>query len=465
MKLIKLDLLILLISLFIFSGCENPDGIGLDNTDYQNGKQIDTFTVQTQLVADPKVRTDNKFTYNGLSTPNLFNKLLGYMNDDVFGKSYAEINSQLVRPDTSVFKFPAESTLDSAVLTLAYKDTSALANTFYGSATSKLKVVVEELSDPLRVDTSYYSDHFFNVKNIFVGGGFFTPNPKTKVKIMDFIKGKPDTLKAVAGHIRIPIDKNYAITKFIEAPNGVYDNAAKFNEYMKGLKIRIDAGQTTGSGGAVYLNVSNSELSALSLYYHKVGGDTTVRSLKLSGSVAQTNYFKHDYAGSIIETLLSGGTNNQQFAYVQAMAGVKTKVKFPYIKQLVKDNKKAINKAELVITIDPGTTGTFTTPARIILNKGLDNAGSYIQIADLSVADHRMSPPAAGLSGLYNTSKKTYAVLVTKYIQDILDGKETDDNLFLTFDNPAASAERAVLGGPKGPSYSMKLRIIYSDNK
>ncbi|MCO4293397.1 DUF4270 domain-containing protein [Solitalea sp. MAHUQ-68] len=463
MKLVKLDLLILLISLFIFSGCENPDGIGLNDTDYQNGIQVDTFTVQSQLVADLPVRTDNRFSNNGNVAANN-TKLLGYMNDAIFGKSYAELNTQFVKPDSAAFAFPAEAVLDSAVLVLAYQDTSKLANTFYGSATSKFRFIVEELGDPMRVDTSYYSNQYFNPKNATpIGTALITPN-LNKIKVMDFINDKPDTLKTAEAQIRVPIDKNYAIQKFVNAPSSIYESTANFNSYFKGIKLRIDPNGTTGLGGIFKLNVQTTDKSVINFYYHNAT-DTTFHTLRLSGGVAQSNYFKHDYAGTIIETLLGGGTNTQQTVYVQSMAGVKTKVKFPYIKLINKDSKRAINKAELIVTVDPGSDGTFTGPARILLNQGQNKSGSFIQIADNNISDTRYRPAGAEYSGYYNSSKKNYSILVTKYVQDILDGKANDDNLFLTFDNPAISGERAVFGGPKGLSYSMKLRIIYSDVK
>ncbi|POY36899.1 hypothetical protein C3K47_07485 [Solitalea longa] len=463
MKLVKLDLLILLISLFIFSGCENPDGIGLSDTDYQNGVQTDTFTVQTLLVADQPVRTDNHFSYNGTSLANN-TKLLGYMNDDIFGKSYAEINTQLLKPDSAAFAFPAGTVLDSAVLVLAYQDTSKMANTFYGASTSKFRFLVEELGDPMRVDTSYFSDQYFNPKSsTAIGTALITPN-LSKIKIFDFIKDKPDTLKTVEAQIRIPIDKEYAILKFVNAPATIYKNVANFNSYIKGIKLRINPNETTGLGGIFKLDVQTYDKSVINFYYH-TPTDTTFHTLRLSGTVAQSNYFNHDYAGTVIETLLGGGANTQQTVYAQSMAGVKTKVRFPYVKSIIKDSKKAINKAELVVSIDQGTDGTFASPLRILLNQGQKKSGAFIQIPDNNPSDNRYSTTGAAYSGYYNSSKKNYSILVTKYIQDILDGKANDDELFLTFDNPAISSERGAFGGPKGVNYSMKLRIIFSDVK
>lgn len=460
MKFLKLDLLILLISLFIFSGCENPDGIGLNGSEYENGTQADGFVVTSQLVTDARIRTDNRFTYNGSTSNVNLMKILGYMNDPEFGKTEAEINTQLIKPDTSYFKFPTGAVLDSAVLVLSYQDTSDIKNTYYGNASTKFRAVVEEIGDPLRVDTTYYSDRYFNTVAT-MGSGFFVPNPKKNILVYDFIDGAPDTLVNVGPQIRIPLDLNYAIQKFVNAPAGSFNTVAAFNNYIKGMKLRIDPTSVTGAGGAVYLNMNTSDKTNIFLYYHNTT-DTSFKKIAISGAIAQTNYFKHDYTGTPVAEALAN--NNQQIVYVQALAGVKTKIKFPDVKNLIANGKKAINKAELVVSINSGTDITFAAPSRIILNQGLDKAGAFIQIPDLSYYDSRVSPSGAALSGYYNTSKKNYSINVTKYIQDILNGKANDDNLYLTFDNPAQIAERAVLGGPAG-TVSMKLRIIYSDIK
>lgn len=460
MKFLKLDLLILLISLFIFSGCENPDGIGLNGSEYENGTQADGFVVTSQLVTDARIRTDNRFTYNGSASNTNVAKLLGYMNDPIFGKTEMEINSQLIKPDTSYFKFPTGAILDSAVLVVSYMDTSDIKNTYYGDASTKFKAVIEELGDPLRVDTTYYSDRYFNTVAT-MGSGLFVPNPRKNIWVYDFIKGAPDTLINVGPQIRIPLDINYAVQKFVNAPDGSFNSVAAFNNYIKGIKLRIDPSSVTGAGGAVYVNMNTSDKSNIFLYYHNTT-DTSFKKISISGAIAQTNYFKHDYTGTPVADALVN--NNQQTVYVQAMAGVKTKIKFPDVKNLTANGKKAINKAELVVSINSGTDVTFAAPKRIILNQGIDKSGAYIQIPDLNYYDSRNGNTGIFLSGYYNTSKKNYSVNITKYIQDILDDKANDDNLFLTFDNPAQSAERAVLGGPSG-TLSMKLRIIYSDIK
>lgn len=383
------------------------------------------------------------------------------MNDPVFGKTEVEINSQLIKPDTAAFKFPAGAILDSAVLVLSYVDTSDIKNTYYGDASTKFKAVIEELGDPLRIDTTYYSDKYFNTVAT-MGTGFFVASPRKNIYVYNFIDGAPDTLVNVGPQIRIPLDNNYAYQKFVNAPAGSFNSVAAFNAYIKGIKLRIDPASVPGGGGVVYLNMNTSEKSNIFLYYHN-STDTSFKKIAISGAIAQTNYFKHDYSGTPVADALAN--NNQQTIYVQALAGVKTQIKFPDVKSLTANGRKAINKAELVVSLNSGTDATFAAPKRIILNQGVDKAGAYVQIPDLNYYDSRISPTGSVLSGYYNTSKKNYSINVTKYIQDILDGKASDDNLFLTFDNPAQIAERAVLGGPSGPGVTMKLRIIYSDIK
>ena len=77
MKLYKLDLLTLLISLFILSGCQETETIGLDvdpATEIK-GNLIDTITVISSTVAEDTIITNTLEQYP-----------LGYLNDPTMGK-------------------------------------------------------------------------------------------------------------------------------------------------------------------------------------------------------------------------------------------------------------------------------------------------------------------------------------------------------------------------------------------
>ncbi|SMO58308.1 protein of unknown function [Solitalea koreensis] len=450
------DLLMPLISLFLFTGCTNPNGIGLNNEDLINGTTVDTVTVVTQTVSDNPIRVDNNFEYNNLTGVNRF-KLLGYYNDPVFGKSTADWYSQLQIPSFG-FKFPAGTILDSAVLVLPYADT-LVNNTFYGDVDSKFKLTVEQLGSAMKSDSIYYSNQTFNTDGTApFASGFFKITPNTPIYVQDIRVGKIDTIKKDVAQIRVPLDLNFAKNVFVNADSSVYLTQAAFTAYFKGIKVKIDNTQTTGSGGLVYLNTSPAvaDGGARIQFYYKTAKDTASVLFRINSAVAQTNHFTHTYTPELTNALSAGP--NLQKAYIQSMAGIRTKISFPYLKNIAKNKKLLINKAELIFTV---VGGTDPAPLRrIYINRGQNNKGEYIQIADGNATDPRF---INDMGGYYNSTTKTYHLNLVRFVRDIIEGKTDDTNLYLTVDNPAIDGGRVVLAGSGSADSKPKLSIIYSD--
>ena|SRR2546428_3887708 len=459
MKFSMRDLLIPLISLFLFTGCENPNGIGLKNDELVNGTFTDTATVVTETVADNPIRVDNNFDYNNLTGVNKY-KLLGYFNDPIFGKSTADWYSQLQIPFAG-FRFPSGATLDSTVLILPYADT-LVNNAFYGDINSRFKISVEQLASAMKSDSIYYSNQTFNTTGeAEIGGGFFNANPTSKIYLQDIRPHKPDSIKRENSQIRIKINPTFASSFFLKADTTVYNSQTAFTNYFKGFKVRIDNTQTTGNGGIVYLNTFPGVQTggARIEFFYKTSTDTSSAQFRINSSVAQTNNFTHTYNPELTAALSAGP--NQQKSYIQSMAGIRTKISFPYLKGLIKNKKILVNKAELVFSVIPTTASASAEPLRrIYINKGQNNKGEYVQIADGNSSDPRFSN---NMGGYYNSTTGTYHLNLVRFVNDILAGKTDDTNLYITVDNPAIDGGRVVVGGSGNASSKPKLNIVYSD--
>ena len=129
MKLYKLDLLTLLISLFILSSCQNTDSIGLevDPSTAVTGTFTDTITLVSFTAKDDTMVTNTLSKYP-----------LGHFIDPIFGKTTANIAMSLTM-DPPGLSFGTSPVLDSAVLVLYY------AKEFYGDSTSNFQVDVHQL--------------------------------------------------------------------------------------------------------------------------------------------------------------------------------------------------------------------------------------------------------------------------------------------------------------------------------
>ncbi len=120
MKYFAQGLLITLIGLFLFSGCEKSDSVGLeiDPADSINGKYIEDFNINTVTVRDDSLYASNMAQYP-----------FGSLKDPLLGSTEAGLALKFSLPSTA-FTFGTAPLLDSAVLVLRY------GNEFYGDSLS-----------------------------------------------------------------------------------------------------------------------------------------------------------------------------------------------------------------------------------------------------------------------------------------------------------------------------------------
>jgi hypothetical protein len=179
----------------------------------------------------------------------------------------------------------------------------------------------------------------------------------------------------------------------------------------------------------------------------------------------------HTYNDVVLEQL-SNPAGNFETLYLQAPAGLRAKVSFPFIDEL-KNRDIVINKAELVIYADADETAFGYQAPRIGLYRE-DVAGQRQPAPDGDMrqgGDPRSLGPNFG--GYYDQSKKRYVFYLTSFVQDVLEGKINNAEVFIApvspFDqtNPyqsvANTGSRAVIGGGSHPTYSMKLNLYYTE--
>jgi len=457
MKLYKLDLLTLLISLFILSGCQETESIGLDvdpATEIK-GSLIDTITVNASTVAEDTIITNTLEQYP-----------LGYLNDPIMGKTSANIALSLTL-DPPGLTFGTSPVLDSAVLVLYY------GNEFHGDSTSKFQVEVHQLNEALSEATPYYNTKPVGYSSSILGSKSLRFNLKDSVRVSELVTGKADVQKTKAPHIRIQLDRNFVTTNFLNATSTVLASDSELNKSIKGLYLTVNKAQTTGAGGIAFLNLTDS--SRLEVYYKSQNGaliDTTLHKFPIKNNAAPVVAdFKHDYTGTNIQTQLSNPNTKFDFTYVQGLGGLRTKVRFPYIDKLKSLGNITINKAELIVSV-VGGTDKFQPAKRLLLYQ-TDIASQRQFVPDFST-NPVVSMTDFDFGGFYDTTNKRYKFVITTYIQDILKGKLKQYDTFiapvsLNYNRqlgPVSSgttATSAVIGsGKAGVSYKMKLNIIYS---
>ena len=457
MRLYKLDLLTLLIGLFILSSCQETESIGLevDPTTEIKGSLLDTITINASTVAEDSIITNTLEQYP-----------LGYLNDPIMGKTTANIGMSLTL-DPPGLTFGTNPVLDSAVLVLFY------GKEFHGDSTSKFELEVHQLANALTATTPHFNTKKIEYNNPVLGSKFLRFNLKDSIKVTELVKGKPDVQKSKAPHIRIQLNNAFITNNLLTAGTSILASNAALNNSINGLYLTVNKAQTTGKGGIAFFNLADS--SRLEVYYKSQNGtaiDTVLQKFPIKNSTSPVIAdFKHDYTGTSIQTQLNNPNTKFDQTFVQGLAGLRTRIYFPYLDKLKSLGNITINKAELILTVVGGTDQI--KPAQRLLLYQTDIAKQRQFIPDFGT-NPVVSMTDLDFGGFYDSTNKRYKFVVTTYIQDILRGRLKQYDTYIapvglnynrqTGPLPSgATATSAVIGsGKSGVSYKMKLNIIYS---
>lgn len=423
----------------LFSSCNEEGSLGLDllpNVDGIGVFRLDTFTVATYTVDEDSV--ESQFPSR---------KAFGMINDPIFGKAEAVSYFQTLLTTENV-DLGANVTIDSLVLSLAI-------DTYLGDTTQAITIRVYELNESMQVDSTYFTSRRLAVKPTPLATYSYLPRPKSRVKANEPLLAGGDTLIEYQPIIRLPLSGDLA--QRILAASGTADlaNNVNFLNFFKGFAITAEV---AGGQPGIMLNIiPRSVLNGMFLYYRN---DTTRRRFDMvaRGDIAYFNSFSFDYTGTALATAVGNTSNLIEENYVQAGTGVKIRVDFPHLKKLVENFDVAINKADLVFTLIPGSnTDLAPVPSRMFLlpadslNANLPNA-----MPDL-------------LERYYDGEFKdgTYTFGITRYIQQQLQSTAPNYGLRMIPINTVSTVNRAVIASSNhsNPLYRPKLILTFTKLK
>jgi hypothetical protein len=298
-----------------------------------------------------------------------------------------------------------------------------------------------------------------------IGTKTFLARAHDTLKVSNIVKGGPDTLIKVRPQIRIPINPSFINLNFFSAPTATLSNPTLFENTVNGLYISLDKNQTPGVGGNLLLNLDSA---ALMVYYKNVNGtttDTAVVSLSLGRKVTEIIHTRSAKVQAAIDN-----PSATKLVYLQGLAGLRAKLTFPDVKKIFANDGGSdnviLNRAELVVKVDPGSTTPFAPSKRLTLYK-YDIARQRVVLQDASTTD----PRATSFGGAYIASTGEYHFIITAYLQDLLRGKTIDYGTFLAPADPTSAtidvtpastfADRSIVVGKDSP-YRIKLNIIYT---
>ena len=383
----------------------------------------DTLSLVTSLERDDSIRTDGA----GLN-------LLGLFNDPVFGPSSSSIYSQVTLNGVDV-SFGTNPVLDSIVLTLEYAN-------IYGDSTTPMTIDVFEITTPMDENTAYYSNTFLTNNPTPIASKIVVPNLTDSIFV-------PFDSTTLAPHLRINLGNTFGQEIINESGGANLASNTAFTQFLNGLYITTqnDVSNTplsSGEGSIISFDV-NSSVSTVTIYYN----DTSSYEFIMNAESVKYNRFDHNYTGTAVEAKLAG-IGDTSISYIQKMAGVKTKLEIPFIKNLAISESAVINKAELVITLENGSNTSFEA-IPIISLVGINADGSSFSLPN---QEERIS--------ILDVTSNTYTFLLTGYVHDLVYNTPVDYGIYIVASEFTISANRSIIGTEKNPDAAMKLNIYYS---
>ena len=448
------------ILVFIFSSCSKPPGkIGGEIQPEQSKLDVDwsdTTTVYAYSLPDDSIQTDESV---------MGTNLLGSVMDPVFGSTVTGIYSQY-KLSAPAPDFGENPILDSLVLHLLYQGDS------YGDTSTPLIVHVYEILEGLEYIGDYYSNTIIPVASTDYADFQFVPLTKDSVATIFPLRNPPlnDTATPdtaiLAPALRIPLSN---ITtelgyRFLNADTSVLKDSEAFIEFFKGLYCVTEPVNTGGSINYVNLLTGREHNTKMILYYHNVIDDTAVYDefhFIIDPFTPRINKFEHDFtqAGSEFKSQVidRDTTLGQQMFYSQGVAGVKTLVKFPFIRNWSNLGNIAINEAKLIFS-GFETEPYNGAPAQLAMVEVQDD-GTYLPIVDELEGQ-------SYFGGRYKSSTNSYTFRITRHIQSLIDDSTKKDNGLAMFVRLATvNPERYIFNGNQPLSDTalpFRLEMIYT---
>ncbi|MFK7773432.1 MAG: DUF4270 family protein [Saprospiraceae bacterium] len=460
---------IILMFLFATTSCNEPSLIGADviDTDRPDVLSTDTLTLFSSTVKDDSIQT-----YNGLNLSLTY--LCGVLEDPIFGKSTSEINAELrvagSAPDSLTFFqdiSPTGTQLDSVVFVLEYDQ-----DQFFGNDITQQDISISLLDESMDNLATYYSTDTFLVGDELLSGTI-NPSQFDSVTVIG-----DDTIRVPLMRLVLSKSQAQAIPLFSDI---LFKDASSFIYYkdddallgvLNGINIRVK-NTTPTKDLMMAFKMSTSSVSGMFLHYH-TPTDTSFYRFRFTSNAAQMMSFEHDFTGSPVEPFIDGiddEVDGEEYLFVQGMQGVNGKIRIPYTSGL---KNPIVNQAQLKLTIatmvpDDVTYYRDNPLEQIFLSK--KNADDELTIiADLSTA-----LAVGSISGVFGGNRvekiennmviSTYTMNISEHLQDVINGVETSDEIFISTNAKAQSANRSIIFGSGHPTYAPKLNVTYTINQ
>ncbi|MBI2722560.1 MAG: DUF4270 family protein [Bacteroidetes bacterium] len=447
MKFIN-HILLFFVACFIFSGCKKDNRVLGAEVQPENDALNASFSDATPMFI-------HTITHKSTISFPSETKFIGSNQDPHFGRTDVGLYTNMVIPNSITnVSFGADANLVSAEIILMIPSLD-----FVGDYNTVMTYSVFPITTALSTSSVYLtSNDSLHNKNSVLG---------TYTGTYSVIEGKLA--------IRIPVDYNYA-QAILTNPEYLLNNTTFQNAY-KGFYISsagTSLNPVTNQGAITKVNLSHA-ISGFYLYYQNGTPSATKENKTYKfgfsgiGSVKYNyiNYQPSNGASSLLFSQLNGDTvKGRQNLFLKGLAGTKLKLFMPSLKSFADSFKVAVNRAEVVLNVDPAFTspnGQYFPPYSLAL-LAIDSAGRENFVTDqLSTID------AARYNGIYDEVNKRYVFNIARHVQAILSGKKKNYGFYVVVADPSALytvkrdiySERVVLAGTDNASFKPKFNLSY----
>jgi hypothetical protein len=429
-------ILVFALPILIFNCNKDPERIGVDlqpEEDILEVFESDTTSIYAYSVLVDSIRTDETTV-----------SMLGSYYDPVFGSSTSSIYTQ-IRLSTTAVTFGTNPVLDSIVLAFEYT------GAYYGdtSYTQNFKVF-RIINDSIIGDSAYYSNQHLELGDELANVNIL-PSPTDSVMV--------DTLKYKA-QLRIPLSEEFG-NSILNATTDELSSNDAFLKFLPGVYVTSEKKEY---GGAILYFDLVALNSRMSIYYSNDEEDSLTYNFTISsGNARFMNFEQYNYdnaSATFKAQVLNGDTTlGDDIMYMQAMAGVKVRFKFPYIKDWANNGDIAINEARLTIN-NYFPDGNYAAPGELVVLK-LNNDGTAGFVPD-------QFEGTGYFGGQYDSESGEYFFRISRYLQYLLTDDADNYGLELVVSGGSLMPNRTILVGPNpNPaidlSKRLRLKIIYTD--
>lgn len=426
------SILFLAISILIAIGCKKePDKVGAEiipPSGKLNVEYCDTVSMYAYSSVMDSVRTDETSK-----------SLLGSYKDPIFGRTVASFNTQLRLSSTNP-GFGPNPKVDSIILSLKYAG-------YYGDTNTLQTIHVYELSKQLFKDSTYFSNQIIPDYGIDFADYSFYPNPTTSRMIITYDTISTDSVNVdttyVSPQVRMHLDRfsTELGDKILNADSITLSDNEDFLEYFYGIAVKAEP--VNNGGSILYLDLMSAN-SNLTIYYHNDTTDSLSYTLNINENTARFNQFDHnDYQDAspefINQVINKDTTLGNGILYLQSMAGIKTKIFFPFVYDWYEKQQIVINEAQLLLNASSEPT-IYDKPESLYLLR-INEDGNTEFMEDQYEGEEYFG-------GFYDSINNNYKFRITRYIQKLMLHDFKDHGLELDITSLAVNANRLVLIGP-----------------